>query len=91
MIASNLAGFSLAEADNLRRAMSKKTPEVMTEARKDFIEGCEENGINKQIAEKIFNQIEYFAGYGFNKSHSAAYAMISYRTHTLRQIIRLNS
>lgn len=83
-IASNLAGFSLAEADNLRRAMSKKTPEVMTEARKDFIDGCVSNGITKPIAEKIFSQVEYFSGYGFNRSHSAAYAMISYRTAYLK-------
>jgi len=83
-IASNLAGFSLAEADNLRRAMSKKTPEIMAEARKDFIEGCHSNHIDRQVAEKIFNHIEYFAGYGFNKSHSAAYAMISYRTAYLK-------
>jgi len=83
-IASNLAGFSLAEADNLRRAISKKTPEVMTEAKKDFIEGCISNGIERHTADKIFNLIEYFAGYGFNKSHSAAYAMISYRTAYLK-------
>ena len=83
-IATNLAGFSLAEADNLRRAMSKKTPEVMTEARKDFVEGCEKNDIATSIAEKIFNFIEYFAGYGFNKSHSTAYAMISYRAAYLK-------
>lgn len=83
-IVSSIAGFSLARADNLRRAISKKTPEIMTGARKDFIDGCVKNGIEGKIAEKIFNQIEYFAGYGFNKSHSAAYAMISYRTAYLK-------
>jgi DNA polymerase-3 subunit alpha len=83
-IASTLAGFSLAQADSLRRAMSKKTPEVMTEARRHFMEGCIKGSINRRIADKIFNQIEYFAGYGFNKSHSAAYAMISYRTAHLK-------
>ena len=83
-IASNLAGFSLAEADNLRRAMGKKTPEVMAEARKDFIDGCTSNKVDIKTAEKIFGLIEYFAGYGFNKSHSAAYALISYRTAYLK-------
>ena len=83
-IASTLAGFTLAQADSLRRAMSKKTPEVMSEAKRHFIDGCAKNGINGRIADKIFNQIEYFAGYGFNKSHSAAYAMISYRTAYLK-------
>lgn len=83
-IASNLAGFSLAEADNLRKAMSKKTPEVMVEMREHFVNGCGKNGIEKKTANKIFDQIEYFAGYGFNKSHSAAYAMVSYRTAYLK-------
>jgi len=83
-IASNLAGFSLAEADNLRRAMGKKTPEVMAEARKDFIEGCMAKGVEQRTAEKVFGLIEYFAGYGFNKSHSAAYALISYKTAYLK-------
>lgn len=84
-IASSLAGFSLAQADNLRRAMAKKTPEVMVEMRKHFVEGARmKNGIDKRSADKIFDQIEYFAGYGFNKSHSAAYAMISYRTAYLK-------
>ncbi|MDD5439358.1 MAG: DNA polymerase III subunit alpha [Candidatus Omnitrophica bacterium] len=84
MIASQLAGFSLADADNLRRAMGKKTPEVMAEARKDFIEGCVKTGVERPLAEKIFGLIEYFAGYGFNKSHSAAYALISYQTAYLK-------
>ncbi|MBI5124344.1 MAG: DNA polymerase III subunit alpha [Candidatus Omnitrophica bacterium] len=83
-IASNLAGFSLAQADNLRRAMAKKTPEVMVEMRQHFVEGCVKNKIDRRAAEKIFNQIEYFAGYGFNKSHSTAYALISYRTAYLK-------
>ncbi|MBL7068853.1 MAG: DNA polymerase III subunit alpha [Candidatus Omnitrophica bacterium] len=83
-IVSNIAGLSLARADSLRRAISKKTPEVMTAARKDFVEGCVKNSIDSRIADKLFNQIEYFAGYGFNRSHSAAYAMISYRTAYLK-------
>ncbi|MDP3804144.1 MAG: DNA polymerase III subunit alpha [Candidatus Omnitrophota bacterium] len=83
-ITSSLAGFSLAQSDNLRRAMAKKTPEVMIEMREHFVSGCIKNGIDKRSASKIFDHIEYFAGYGFNKSHSAAYAMISYRTAYLK-------
>jgi DNA polymerase-3 subunit alpha len=83
-IASYLAGFSLAQADLLRRAMSKKIPEVMEKQRSDFIAGCLKNGINNQVANKIFDLIEYFSGYGFNKSHSSAYALISYRTAYLK-------
>lgn len=66
-IASELAGFSLSQADILRRAMSKKTPEVMEEQRKYFVAGCIKNGMKRNIANKIFSLIEYFAGYGFNK------------------------
>ena len=83
-IASRLAGFSLGQADNLRRAMAKKTPEVMIQMRKLFLEGCLKNAIDRKSADKIFDQIEYFAGYGFNKSHSAAYALISFRTAYLK-------
>ncbi|MBI4974501.1 MAG: DNA polymerase III subunit alpha, partial [Candidatus Omnitrophica bacterium] len=83
-ITSAVAGFSLAQADNLRRAMAKKTPEVMLEMRQHFVDGCITNGIDRKTADKIFNQIEYFAGYGFNKSHSAAYTLISYRTAYLK-------
>jgi DNA polymerase-3 subunit alpha len=83
-IASNLAGFSLAQADSLRRAMAKKTPEVMNQMREHFVRGAAKNAIDKRTADKIFDQIEYFAGYGFNKSHSAAYALISYRTAYLK-------
>jgi DNA polymerase-3 subunit alpha len=83
-IASNLAGFSLAQADNLRRAMAKKTPEVMVEMRNLFVSGCIKNSLDRKTADRIFDQIEKFAGYGFNKSHSAAYALISYRTAYLK-------
>jgi len=83
-IVSELAGFSLSQADILRRAMSKKIPEVMEEQRKSFILGCKKNNISESCANKIFDLIEYFAGYGFNKSHSAAYALISYRTAYLK-------
>jgi DNA polymerase-3 subunit alpha len=83
-IASELAGFSLAQADLLRRAMSKKIPEVMEQQRKNFVSGCLKNGINFSTANKLFDQIDYFSGYGFNRSHSSAYALISYRTAYLK-------
>jgi len=83
-IVSSLAGFSLAQADLLRRAIGKKTPEIMEQQKKAFIDGAVKNKVDKRIAEKIFSLIEHFAGYGFNKSHSAAYAMISYRTAYLK-------
>ncbi|MDD5565607.1 MAG: DNA polymerase III subunit alpha [Candidatus Omnitrophica bacterium] len=83
-IVSSLAGFSLAEADLLRRAMSKKIPEVMEQQRKHFTSGCVKNGLSEATAKKIFDQIVFFSGYGFNRSHSAAYALISYRTAFLK-------
>ncbi|MDD3904961.1 MAG: DNA polymerase III subunit alpha [Candidatus Omnitrophica bacterium] len=83
-VASSLAGFSLAQADNLRRAMAKKVPEVMTQMRELFIAGGSKNRIDQKTSGKIFDQIEYFAGYGFNKSHSAAYALVSFRTAYLK-------
>jgi len=83
-IVSALAGMSFSQADNLRRVISKKIPEVMDQQRILFIEGCAKKDIPSRIANKIFNFIEYFAGYGFNKSHSTAYAMISYRTAYLK-------
>ncbi|MCX5713738.1 MAG: DNA polymerase III subunit alpha [Candidatus Omnitrophica bacterium] len=83
-VASALAGFTLAQADILRKAMGKKIPEVMEKQRNIFISGCVNNSIKETTASKIFDLIEYFSGYGFNKSHSAAYAMISYRTAYLK-------
>ncbi|MCS7233451.1 MAG: DNA polymerase III subunit alpha [Synergistetes bacterium] len=83
-IASVLAGFSLGEADLLRRAMGKKEPEIMVQMRNDFVQRAVDRGINKDDAEKIFDLMEYFAGYGFNKSHSAAYALLSYQTAYLK-------
>lgn len=83
-IASVLAGFSLAQADNLRRAMGKKIVEIMSKARNDFVEGAQKNNIDPKLSGKIYDMIEMFAEYGFNKSHSAAYAMISYRTAYLK-------
>jgi len=83
-IASELAGFTLGQADLLRRAMGKKKQEVMDEQRAHFLEGTRQNKIPDDLAEKIFDLMSYFAGYGFNKSHSAAYALISYQTAYLK-------
>ncbi len=83
-IASDLAGFSMAQADLLRRAMGKKNPEVMTAQRKAFVDGCRRTGVSEKTATRIFDLMEHFAGYGFNKSHSAAYAQISFRTAYLK-------
>ncbi len=83
-ISNVLAGFSLGQADLLRRAMGKKIPEVIENLKKTFVDGALKKGVTKAIAEKIFGLIEFFAGYGFNKSHSAAYALISYQTAYLK-------
>jgi len=83
-IVSALAGFSMAEADNVRKVMSKKIPEAMAELKEKFLAGSGKKKIDRGTAEKIFDLITYFAGYGFNKSHSTAYAMISYRTAYLK-------
>src|SRR5881392_1619911 len=83
--ASKLAGYSLAQADLLRRAMGKKDKEKMAKERKNFIEGCARtNTIPEKKANAIFDLLEKFAGYGFNKSHSAAYGLISYHTAYLK-------
>lgn len=79
-IAQVLAGYSLGGADLLRRAMGKKKPEEMAKQRAVFEEGARKNGIDGDLAIKIFDLVEKFAGYGFNKSHSAAYALVSYQT-----------
>lgn len=83
-IASTLANFSLGEADMLRRAMGKKKPEEMEMQRDRFISGALENGISLKDAKQLFEQMSMFAGYGFNRSHSAAYAMITYQTAYLK-------
>ncbi|AEH45882.1 DNA polymerase III, alpha subunit [Thermodesulfatator indicus DSM 15286] len=83
-IAQVLAGYSLGEADILRRAMGKKKPEVMAAQKERFIKGATERGIPKDKAEYIFDLMEKFAGYGFNKSHSAAYALVAYQTAYLK-------
>ena len=83
-IAQILAGYSLGGADLLRRAMGKKKPEEMAKQRAGFEEGAKANGIDGELAMKIFDLVEKFAGYGFNKSHSAAYALVSYQTLWLK-------
>jgi DNA polymerase-3 subunit alpha len=83
-IASKLAGFSKGQADILRRAIGKKDPEVMERQQRNFIKGAAVNKIGETIAERIFSKIAYFAGYGFNKSHSAAYALLSFQTAYLK-------
>jgi DNA polymerase-3 subunit alpha len=83
-IAQKLAGYSLGGADLLRRAMGKKKPEEMAKQKSIFVEGALENGVTQEDADRIFGLLEYFAGYGFNKSHSAAYALITYQTAWLK-------
>ena len=83
-IANRLASFSLGEADILRRAMGKKKKEEMAAQRAKFMAGCAANRIPEKKAEKIFNLMEEFAGYGFNKSHSCAYALLAYQTAYLK-------
>lgn len=83
-VASRLGNFSLGEADILRRAMGKKKPQELMAQRDKFIQGTAENGINADVASHLFDIMESFAGYGFNKSHSAAYALISYQTAYLK-------
>ncbi len=83
-IAQVMAGYTLGGADMLRRAMGKKKPEEMAKQRGGFIDGCANNGITAELAGNIFDLVEKFAGYGFNKSHSAAYALVSYQTAWLK-------
>ncbi len=83
-IAQVLAGFSIKDADALRKAMAKKIPEELEKYSEQFINGAIKNGINKEVAEKIFNVIRQFGEYGFNKSHSTAYGLIAYQTAYLK-------
>ncbi len=83
-IARDLAGFSMGQADILRKAMGKKKPEEMAKMKKDFVGGCVENGVGKKIAEKLFADIEVFAGYAFNKSHAACYSEVAYKNAYLK-------
>ena len=83
-VASVLAGFTLGEADLLRKAMGKKKADVMQAQRTKFVSGAIARGINEKKATKIFDLMEHFAGYGFNKSHSTAYALLAYQTAYLK-------
>jgi DNA polymerase-3 subunit alpha len=89
-IASKLAGYSLGEADLLRRAMGKKKAEEMAKQRERFLLGASQKGHNARKAEKIFDLMEQFAGYGFNKSHSAAYAFLAFSTAYLKAHFRVD-
>src|SRR5690606_16407373 len=83
-IAQVLSGYSLGEADLLRRAMGKKQPAEMAKQKSRFIEGAKERGVSEGKASHIFDLVEEFAGYGFNKSHAAAYAVVAYQTAYLK-------
>ena len=83
-IARELGGFTLGEADILRKAMGKKNPEVMAKQRGKFVEGAKKNGISEKKAGPIFDLMEHFAGYGFPKAHSTAYAFLAYQTAYLK-------
>src|SRR5262249_8447234 len=83
-ISNRIAGYSLGDADLLRRAMGKKKPEEMAKQRDRFVKGALERGFNQKKVEKIFDLMEQFAGYGFNKSHSAAYAYLAFVTAYLK-------
>ncbi len=83
-MARDLAGFTMAEADVLRKAVGKKIAKLLSEQKEKFVDGCVKNGISSQLAETIFSFIEPFAGYGFNRSHAACYALIAYQTAYLK-------
>jgi DNA polymerase-3 subunit alpha len=83
-IAAVLAGFTMGQCDVLRKAMGKKDPRVMARQRAAFMAGAKKNGIDEKRAKKIFDLMEYFAGYGFNKSHSTTYALLAYQTAYLK-------
>jgi DNA polymerase-3 subunit alpha len=83
-IANQMSGFSLTEADSLRKAMGKKKPEIMAKFQTKFLDGAASRGVDRKVAERIWDLMVYFAGYGFNKSHSTAYAVVSYQTAYLK-------
>jgi len=83
-VAQKFAGYSLAEADNLRKAMGKKSREVMAKARAAFEEGCARNGYGDRLGVQLFDIIEKFADYAFNKSHSFGYGLVTYQTAYLK-------
>lgn len=83
-IAAKMAGFSLAEADLLRRAVSKKQRDILDEQRQHFVDGCVRMGYDRPVAERVYDMIVRFASYGFNRSHAVAYAVIAYQTAYLK-------
>ena len=83
--AQAMAGFTMAEADRLRKAMGKKIPSVMAEQQEAFVAGCIAKGHPEELGKELFGFIEHFAGYGFNRSHSAAYALVAYQTAWLKR------
>ncbi len=83
-ISNLIGGFSMTEADNLRKAMGKKKPEVMAKFKDQFVDGAKGRGYGEKFARDLFETMEYFAGYGFNKSHSTAYALVTYQTAWLK-------
>ena len=83
-IANVMAGFSMADADGLRKAMGKKIPEIMAKYKEQFVKGAVKGGVKEEVAVQVFDLMAFFAGYGFNKSHSAAYGIISYQTAYLK-------
>ncbi|MEE8484422.1 MAG: DNA polymerase III subunit alpha, partial [Nitrospinota bacterium] len=88
-LANVLGGFTMAQADELRKAMGKKKPEIMAAQRERFMEGARKNKIDERKAQAVFTLMDKFGGYGFNKSHSTAYALLSYRTAYLKAHYRL--
>src|SRR3954453_3204538 len=88
-ISSALAGYSLGKADLLRRAMGKKKAEVMAKEKAGFLDGAKQKGVDAKIAERVFDLMEKFAGYGFNRSHSAAYGLLTYQTAYLKRYFPL--
>ena len=83
-IANVMAGFSMADADGLRKAMGKKIPEIMAKYKEQFVKGAVKSAVKEETAVQVFDLMAFFAGYGFNKSHSAAYGIISYQTAYLK-------
>lgn len=83
-MATDLAGYTRGESDKFRKAVGKKIPEEMAKQKGHFIDGCIENGMKKSVAQELWDMIETFAAYGFNKSHSAVYALLAYRTAYLK-------
>src|SRR4030042_4676215 len=83
-IAGDLANYSMGDADVLRAAMGKKIPEIMAAQREKFVTGATKNSVPRKKAEKLFDLMEKFGGYGFNKSHTTAYALIAYQTAYLK-------